>query len=665
MAKQVIKKDNNSIKDLDISSMTVIELKKIAKQKGISGVSKFKKSDLLKSIKKASENRKIEKKLSTNKSVKNKKSTIKFENKIQLTTKELIDLLKNKINETKWSLHKHVIENVIKEIEKMFFEDLKKEKNIFISNGGNEIDFYFKSTEKEEFDKITYDYRKMKRVYFKEIENQKKINSELKKDIIEQIKTLIGEGGSINNVYKKFKSFQENWHKIGPALRSDHYNLWETYKHHVERFYDFLHINRELRNLDYKHNFDEKIKIIEQAEALVKIEDVLKAGRDLNVLHRLWKKELGPVAPENRESLWKRFQEASKLIHARRQDFQKDIDKNQNINLERKHIILKKIEKLTDSKPSIHKDWQLSIKKFNELREEFKKVGHIHKSESKKNWKLFRETGRIYNLNKNQFYKNQKKDQKEIIEKYKNLIEEVKNINKKEDWKHFVERMKSIQIEFNKLGYIPRSISKKFRSEFQKETNLYFQRLKSGYQKINTDEEILYKKKLEIVNNLKKLEFTEKKIIEIFTSQWENIQNIGNVNNQLEIKIINLFIKSASKIIKGTPDLKINKSNIMFDIELCCIKTDLEQLQVKIDYYKKTIDGLQNEINQLENNLEFFSQSSTESPVLKEVTEKLNQLTTKSFLWKERINKLKTAKNKTINSVKKNLEDDKNISETE
>ena len=37
---------------MDISTMTVIELKKIAKKKGISGVSKLKKADLIKTIKK-------------------------------------------------------------------------------------------------------------------------------------------------------------------------------------------------------------------------------------------------------------------------------------------------------------------------------------------------------------------------------------------------------------------------------------------------------------------------------------------------------------------------------------------------------------------------------------------------------------------------------------
>ena len=154
-------------------------------------------------------------------------------------------------------------------------------------------------------------------------------------------------------------------------------------------------------------------------------------------------------------------------------------------------------------------------------------MGTVPKSESKENWNLFRETGRAYNLCKNQFYKNQKNNQKETIENYKSLLKEVKNINEKEDWRKFIERMKSIQIDFNKLDFVPRNILKKFRSEFQKETNLYFKRLKSGNQKLNTDEEILYKKKINLINGINKLEITDNNIDEIYKNQWESIEKFG------------------------------------------------------------------------------------------------------------------------------------------
>jgi hypothetical protein len=171
---------------------------------------------------------------------------------------------------------------------------------------------------------------------------------------------------------------------------------------------------------------------------LVNISDIIKAGRELNILHRLWKNDLGPVLPEKREILWKRFQDASKAIHAKRQDFQKNIEKNQSLNFVKKNEILQKIKKLIDPEPLNHKEWQSSIREFNVLRDEFKSIGSIPKSKNKKNWNLFREAGREFNLLKNKFYKTQKSNQKETIKKYENLIEEVKSIMKKKTGKIIV-----------------------------------------------------------------------------------------------------------------------------------------------------------------------------------------------------------------------------------
>ena len=649
MVKKLDNMKTEIIKDLDFSKMTVIELKAVAKKNDISGISKLRKVDIIKFLKKSLKKNFKKTILPSIKEEKIKKPTkINEPNK-----KDLINLLHIKINDQNWNNNKNEIEKIIDQLETIFFNEVIEEKNKFISKGGEEIDFHYKSIEKENFEKLLYDYRKTKRLYFKEIEKQKKNNSELKKDIIEQIKALIGSDNPVNTIYKKFKSLQENWHKTGPALRSENNNLWETYKHHVERFYDFLHINRKLRDIDYKHNYDEKIKIIEQAEALVKVSDILKAVRDLNTLHRLWKNDLGPVAPENREVLWKRFQDASKIIHSKRQDFQKNIEKNHKINLDRKNTILSKIKKLVDPLPQNHKEWQSSIQKFNELRNEFKSVGPISKKESKNNWINFRELGRDFNQRKNKFYKNQKHNQKEIVEQYENLIKEVKEINKKEDWKNFINRMKTIQVDFNNLGFIPRNLSKKFRSEFRVETNQYFKRLKSGYQKINAEEEIIFNNKVDIVNGLKKIKYSEKNIIDLYNEQWDEVIKIGALSKSYESKISELFLKAAGNLIKADNTLKLNKSNILFEIELHCLKNKSKELQEKINYYKKDIDSLQNEINQLENNLEFFSQSSVNSPLLKDVTEKLNKLTSKLFIFKERINKIKASK-KDIDITDKN-----------
>jgi hypothetical protein len=179
-------------------------------------------------------------------------------------------------------------------------------------------------------------YSNKKRKHFSELNSNQKENLQKRQELIERVKELIVVDENSNKLYSKFKLLKEEWHNTGQVPITERNNIWETYRHHVGKFYDFLHLNRDLRDLDYKHNYEEKIKIIERAEKLDEIDDIIKASRDLNDLHRLWKNELGPVAREFSDDLWSRFQAASHKIHLKRQDFQKEISNIQEINYEKK-----------------------------------------------------------------------------------------------------------------------------------------------------------------------------------------------------------------------------------------------------------------------------------------------------------------------------------------
>ena len=239
----------------------------------------------------------------------------------KLSIEELIEAYKDLTTNDHWLKNHTQIQNINSLFEDKFHADVEAKKKTFIEEGENEIDFFYKPEYKKEFDQLGYEYRKKRRNHYKEQEAAQKVNLERKKAIIEEIKGLIGADDNINNIYKSFRTLQESWYSTGPVSRSENQNLWETFKHHVERFYDFLHLNRELRELDFKHNYEEKLKIIERAEALKELPDVMRVSRDLNTLHKLWKNDLGPVAKEHREALWERFQEATKVIQARRQEY--------------------------------------------------------------------------------------------------------------------------------------------------------------------------------------------------------------------------------------------------------------------------------------------------------------------------------------------------------
>tara|TARA_B100001057_G_scaffold489441_1_gene575723 strand:- start:5899 stop:7842 length:1944 start_codon:yes stop_codon:yes gene_type:complete len=620
--KVIIKKEANKLE-----SMKVVDLKALAKKLKVSNFSKLKKAELINLLSNNFSDKNIIKK-------DKEKKIHKKELKNDQSSSELLIILGEKIIDANWRSNRLVIEEIISKLESKYFKNLN---SIKTSNKTNEIDLDKISKEKKDFYDLKNEYRRKKRKYFKEIDENKRKNGEIKKDIIDNIKLLIGAEESINTIYKKFKDLQNKWHETGPAQRKDNNNLWQTYKHHVERFYDFLHINRELRNIDFKHNYDAKIKIIEKAEFLSKSPDVLKAGKELNTLHLLWKNDLGPVASEHREILWKRFQKASKIIHSRRQNFQKNIDEIQLENLKLKDSIISKMVSLYKNIPSNHYEWQKSIKNFNELRDEFKKIGSINKNESKKSWGSFREVGKEFNRLKNNFYKDQKLNQNKNIEKYKLLIDEVEKINAKDDWKDYLNRMKSIQNEFNKIGFVPIKISKSLKKEFVNKTNFYFKRLKNGLEERNQKERSIVNEKIDSINliNLKKNQFTEEPF-NFFSNIWTEIISEDDLSINSKNKLTKIFIK---KILSLDKNKQLNE-NTIFDIEANCIKDDLSELQNRITHYKKDREIITAEINQLENNLDFFTKSSNQSPILKDVTDKLNNLNNKSYLVKYKIDKL-------------------------
>lgn len=557
----------------------------------------------------------------------------------QLSLTELVEEFQKRIKAEQWFTDDKNIKEIIHTFETKFKSEIQEKKEDFIKEGGNEIDFYFKPQYKNAFDQNFREYKKNKRTYFQEREQAQKLNLDRKLDIIESLKELINIDENINTIYKKFKNLQDSWHKTGPVPRAQSNNVWQTYKHHTEIFYDFLHLNRELRDLDFKHNYEEKIKIIEQAESLSKIPDVLKASRDLNTLHRLWKNDLGPVAKEHREELWERFQAASQIIHARRQEFDKEYDNILEENLNKKNSILDRMEEIKNNPPQNHNEWRKTIDEFNKMRAEFQSIGQVTKKFSKTSWNRFREISREINREKNQFYKSQKVEQKKNIDLKKALITEVKEILENEDWRSYNNRMKNIQKDWRSVGFIPRKLSNTLWEEFRSQCNLYFERIKSGYQRINKNELEAYQKKETFIKSIAGIQMPPElePFKEFFNYQWEEFSKLGQLSGNTNSKSIEDFNKAFIALIDKSDMEKSVKAEAKNHIHFSLIKDDENGLSHEIQNIKKIIEEFKSEASQLENNLEYFSNSSADNPLLIDVTSKLNRLKSEIEKHKEKL----------------------------
>ena len=303
-----------------------------------------------------------------------------------------------------------------------FQEAFEKQKEAFVAEGGNIVDFHFSTPEKKAFSTLLFNYKEKLNNHYKNLKKDLQANLDKRLELIEELKGLLAVDENINSTYKHFKDIQERWREAGPIQRDKYNTVWNTYHHHVENFYDFLHLNREFRDMDFKHNLDQKLKIITRAEELAQDADVSKAFRELQMLHKVWKEELGPVAKQYRDEVWEKFSAATKVIHDKRMNAQQQMEKSYETNYLQKQEVINSIKETTSQVKPTHPGWQQAIKKVQDLRNLFFEIGKVPRSKNQEIWDAFKASTRDFNKHKNDFYKNQKKQQYTNLEKKLELI---------------------------------------------------------------------------------------------------------------------------------------------------------------------------------------------------------------------------------------------------
>ncbi|MBT8263831.1 MAG: DUF349 domain-containing protein, partial [Muriicola sp.] len=203
-----------------------------------------------------------------------------------MSLENLVGELQRLVRNEKIQAIKNHVEGIKSEFDLKFQEFLDEKKEEFVTHGGNEVDFKYNSVAKRQFNEVYAEYREKRNQYYKNLEQSLKTNLEKRLEIIEELKALINVEEDINTTYKNFKDLQERWRHAGSVPRNNYNDVWRTYHHHIEIFYDFLHLNRELRDLDFKHNLEEKEKLVKKAEALLEEKDLNKAFRELQTLHK-------------------------------------------------------------------------------------------------------------------------------------------------------------------------------------------------------------------------------------------------------------------------------------------------------------------------------------------------------------------------------------------
>jgi len=573
-----------------------------------------------------------------------KTAVIEEKNYSTMAMDALVDEFENLINNQQIQKIKNHAESIKKEFNSKFNLLLDEKKKEFLDEGGNSIDFRFDFPLKKNFNSLYKSYRDKRQDYYKNLQDSLKTNLANRLEIIDEIKGLLNVEENINTTYKHFKALQERWRNAGSIPRDKYNNVWNNYHHHVENFYDFLHLNRDLRDLDFKHNLEQKQKIIERAEELAKDDNSNRAFRELQALHKIWKEELGPVAKEYRDDIWERFKAATKSIHDKRQVYFEKLDVVYQQNLEKKNEIIEKILEETKSTLNNHSLLQKKIRTVEALREEFFKAGKVPIKVNEATWAKFKNAVREFNRRKNAFYKELKKEQYNNLQKKLDLIKIAEEHKDSADFESTTPLMKKIQNDWKNIGHVPRKDSDKIWNQFKGACNHYFDKFHEQKNVESGEEVECFEKKNALLTKLKDVKFGKDldKNLELIKSniaEWRDLGSVPRSKRYIEGKFNKTIDAMYGKLKLDDKETELLKYDNK--LESLSLTDDKRLLDNEHNFIRKRIDEIESEINQLENNMQFFSNVADDNPLVKDVMTKIDNQKSSLATWRTKLQKIK------------------------
>ena len=395
-----------------------------------------------------------------------------------------------------------VLDNLPQVFEAQYQKEYDKALADFTKDGSPAETFDYQDNSKERFYSVYRTYREKKSEYYKKLEGEKEQNLKEKLQIIEELKELVNSNETLNQTFNTFRELQQRWKETGLVQQSVMKDLWETYNLHVENFYNFIKINKELRDLDLKKNYEAKIALCEEAEALVLENSVITAFHKLQKLHEQWR-EIGPVTNEYKEQLWDRFREASSKINKRHQEHFDQLKEEQKKNLDLKTELCVKTEELVTAAPISRKEWNKASEQLIEIQKVWKTIGFAPKKDNTKIYERFRNACDKFFENKRNFYLQTKMEMESNLQLKNEICAAAEAVQDSEEWKKATDELIALQKRWKEIGPVARRHSDAVWKRFRTACDRFFERKAAHFATIDTQYEENLTKKRALIEEMK------------------------------------------------------------------------------------------------------------------------------------------------------------------
>ena len=538
-----------------------------------------------------------------------------------LSEAELVALFAAKIESEPVQTLRPVVEAIKIALYKQHRAKVEAEKRAFVEAGGDEAAFVPSVDEDEvRFKELFAVYRNERDKHIAMLEANKEENLKVKLAIIDELKELINSEENINTTFARFRELQQRWKEAGLVPQQNVKDVWETYNLYVENFYNYIKINRELRDLDLKKNYEAKLALCEQAEELALESQIVEAFRKLQKLHDEWR-ETGPVAIEFKESLWERFKEASSRINKRHQEHFETLKSEQMKNLALKQELCEKTEALLTREILTRKDWNKASEELLEIQKVWKTIGFAPKKDNNRIYERFRNAcDKFFELKRN-FYAGVKNEMEHNLALKQELCAEAEALSVSEDWKHATDELIALQARWKQVGPVARRHSDAVWKRFRAACDKFFERKSAHFSSVDSEHEQNLQLKRALIEEMKAADVKAGgfDMVKEFQRRWSQIGFVPIKQKDALQKEYKAIVDGMFATLRSSErDRSMNR----FKERVSNMKGG-NQLRSERERLYNKIKQMEQDIALLENNIGFFSKSKNAEALIADVRDKI------------------------------------------
>lgn len=539
---------------------------------------------------------------------------------------QLVELLEETVQESNVVTIKNKVASIKVQFLKLNKIDIEKEYEQFLAEGGDKESFEHTDDPLEVRFKAAFNqYKENKARHNEQFEKQKQINLHTKLTILDELKNLISSEETLKKTYDEFKILQEKWKEAGPVPAGEITNLWNNYHFLVEKFFDKVKINRELRDLDMRKNLEAKIELCEKAEELLLEKSVVRSFKLLQQYHDEWK-EIGPVPQDKKDEIWDRFKNATDQINLRRREHYAEVQEQQQHHYEAKVALCEKIEELITELPETVGKWQNMTKDISDLFNVWRSLGPAPKKQNDEIWKRFKTSMDGFFDAKKEFFGKIKEQQVENYNLKLDLCAQAESMMESTDWRQTTNDLKRLQEDWKNIGPVPKKHSDKVWKRFRAACDGFFKRKSEHFANLRGNEVENLARKKELIEKITAFEILKDKAANLealksFQREW---MEIGHVPIKQKDQLQAQYRQGLDALFAKMKVSEAELSAVHYEgiIENLKDRPDArDQIRRERINLSNRIAKLRDEINLWENNIGFFA-NSKQADIMKAEYEK-------------------------------------------